>query len=248
MHVVAVIQARMGSTRLPGKVMMEICGRPVLWHVVQRAKAAGLLAQVVIATTTLPQDDVLADLAGEIGVPCYRGPVDDVLYRYYGAAVEYGANAVVRITSDCPLLDPAVVDKVLSTHLAAGAEVDYTSNTMERTFPRGLDTEVITVPALARAHREAARDYEREHVTPYIYQHPERFRLQNVEAAGRLRRPDLRLTVDTAEDLQLIREIYGGLYRPGEIFGALDVIDFLEKNPALVAINAHVRQKELTAK
>lgn len=223
--------------------MKDICGRPMLWHVLQRVRAAKTIKLVVLAITTLPTDDVLVALAGEMCVPLYRGPDQDVLSRYYGAAMEYGAEIVVRITGDNPLVDPGLIDVIVQTHVSG--DYDYTSNSLERTFPLGLDVEAVSMEALTRTHQEATRDYEREHVTPYIWQHPEMFRLQNVEASGRMRWPDLRLTVDTAEDLQLIREIYNGLCRNDGIFTALDVINFLKANPDLVGINAHVQQKGL---
>lgn len=240
MKVEAIIQARVTSTRLPGKVLKDIVGKPMLWHLLNRLRSANRIDNVILAIPRSTQNDKLENFAKELKLPCFRGSEDDVLSRYYEAAVEFGAEVIVRITSDCPLIDPWVTDTVIAAHL--NSDADYTSN---RGFPRGLDTEVFNLDALNRAYKEANRNYEREHVTPYIYQHPNLFKIESVEANGKLRRPDLRLTVDTEEDLRLIREIFKRLYRDGRIFYTEDVIDLLDKNPKLVAINAHVAQKKL---
>lgn len=238
--VVAIIQARMGSTRLPNKVLEDLAGQPMLARVVNRTRRAKTLDTAVVATTTQPADDIIIHLCQKQGWPYFRGSEDDVLDRYYQAASAFKADIIVRITSDCPLIDPRVTERVIETHL--NSDADYTSN---QGFPRGLDTEVFSFETLERAYEEAKLDYEREHVTPYIYQHPNLFKIKSVEATGKLRRPDLRLTVDTEEDLRLIREIFTRLYRADQIFYAEDVIDLLDKCPELIAINAHVIQKEL---
>jgi spore coat polysaccharide biosynthesis protein SpsF len=236
----AIIQARVGATRLPGKVFKDISGKPMLWHLLNRLKSANRIDNVILAIPCSTQNDKLENFAKELKLPCFRGSEEDVLSRYYEAAVEFGAQVIVRMTSDCPLIDPRVTDTVIEAHLNSNA--DYTCDSG---FPRGLDTEVFSLDALNRAYKEAKQSYEREHVTPYIYQHPNLFKIQFVEANGKLRRPDLRLTVDTEEDLRLIREIFKRLYCDGRIFYTEDVIDLLEKHPELVAINAHVMQKEL---
>ena len=242
-EVAAIVQARMRSTRLPGKVMALISNKPMLQHIVERLQASCEVGTIIIATTTLEEDDVLDRFARQTGFPCYRGEEQDVLARYYGAAVKFNVEVIVRICSDDPLIDPRIIDRVVQRHL--GSSADYTSTGVSRMFPLGLDVEVFDYQALARAYREARQEYEREHVTPYIYMHPEIFELQSVEAAGKLRRPDLRLTVDTEEDLKLIREIFSYLHRDGEVFDSEHVIDLLDENPNLVAINAHVKQKRL---
>lgn len=239
-RVTVVIQARVTSTRLPGKVLKDISGKPLLWHLIDRLKSAKKIDSVVLAIPDSVQNDSLADFARGLMLPCFRGSETDVLARYYGAAVTFGGDVIVRITSDCPLIDPRITDRVIEAHLDSCA--DYTCN---QGFPVGLDTEVFGFGTLERANREAKLDYEREHVTPYMYMHPEIFELQSIEAAGKLRRPDLRLTVDTEDDLKLIREIFSRLHRDGGIFYSDDVIDLLDKNPDLVAINAHVKQKRL---
>lgn len=238
----AIIQARMGSTRLSGKVLRDIIGKPMLWHIINRLKQARLVDKIIIATTTLKEDDQLEDFARGATLACYRGEAEDVLARYYGAATQFNAEVIVRICGDNPLIDPQITDRIIEEHL--GSDVDYTSNTIERTYPNGLEVEVFPFRVLERAHKAAKRDYEREHVTPYLYQHPDLFRIKSIEASGKLRRPDLRLTLDTEEDLRLIREIFGRLYGDGQIFYTEKVIDFLDEHPELAAINAHIKQKE----
>jgi len=241
--VVAIIQARVGSSRLPGKVLKDVCGKPMLWHMLNRLGFSKQISDIVLAIPNSKPNNRLEEFAKEFSIRCFRGSEEDVLARYYDAATEFGANVVVRLTSDCPLIDPRITDLVIAEHLAS--EVDYTSGGNKGGFPRGLDTEVFNFDALKRAYEEAKQDYEREHVTPYIYLHPEIFKLKSVEATEKLRRPALRLTVDTEEDLKLIRGIFTRLYRDDQIFYAEDVINLLDKHPELVAINAHIRQKKL---
>jgi spore coat polysaccharide biosynthesis protein SpsF (cytidylyltransferase family) len=242
-RIVAIIQARIGATRLPEKILKDVSGKPMLWHVIKRLKFSQMIDDIVLAIPTSDQNDSLEDFAKELKLHCFRGSETDVLSRYYGAAVKYGGDVIVRVTADCPLIDPRVTDWVIDAHLNSGA--DYTTNDVEYGFPRGLDTEALNFDTLARAYGDAKLDYEREHVTTYIYQHPDLFKLNFVEAKGKLRRPDLRLTVDTEEDLEFIREIFKQLYRDDQTFYTEDVIEFLDQHPELIAINAHVRQKEL---
>lgn len=243
MRTVIIDQARMTSTRLPGKVLKEVLGRPLLGYQVERLQRAKLADEVVIATTTNAADDVLAEFCRKRGLPVYRGSEHDVLARYYFAAVEYRADLVVRVTSDCPVIDPSVVERVISHLLANAGALDYVSNTQRRTFPRGMDAEVFTLAALGRAHAEGTLDYEREHVTPYLYRHPELFRIDQVTLAADLSRH--RWTVDTIEDFELVRRIIEALYPRNPCFGLDDIIDLLDANPDLARINAHVVQKEL---
>lgn len=243
MKTVAIIQARVGATRLPEKILKDVSGKPMLWHVVERLRFSRMIDDIVLAIPSSAENDLLENFAKGLKLHCFRGSETDVLSRYYGAALKFGGDVIVRITSDCPLIDPGVTDHIIDAHLNSGA--DYTTNDVEYGFPRGLDTEALNFDALSRAYKEATLDYEREHVTPYIYQHPDLFKLNYVEAKGNLRRPDLRLTVDTEEDLEFIREIFKQLYRDGQIFYAKDIIEFLAQHPELIAINAQVRQKEL---
>jgi spore coat polysaccharide biosynthesis protein SpsF len=235
---VAIIQARMGSTRLPGKVLMKLAGRSVLAHVVERVSAAKRISRVVVATTTSAADEAIANECSRLGVLFYRGSEEDVLDRYMRAAQKFEAARVARITSDCPLYDGGLLDRML-----AKFDADYMSNVLKRTFPRGLDTEVFTFANLKRAHREATQRSEREHVTPYFYQRPDLFRLQSYEE-----RPDLsahRWTLDTPEDLKFLEGVYNSLYRPGRIFTTAEVLNLLRERPELTKINAHIEQKKV---
>lgn len=241
--VACIIQARMGSSRLPGKIIKDLVGRPMLLHLVERVRQARRLDEVIVATSDGMSDDPVEKLLGENGIPCFRGDEDDVLSRYVGAARLADADVVVRITGDCPLIDPVTVDRVLEAHFNNSA--DYTSNTIERTYPRGLDAEAFSMDALLKADSLAAPGPYREHVTLYMYRHPEEFSLSNVAAEPPLDRPDLRLCVDTEEDFRLIKEIYEGLYQPGRIIDILDVISLFEQRPELARINAHIEQKKV---
>lgn len=255
MKVVAIIQARMGSTRLPGKVLAEIGGRSMLRRVCGRAAQAARIDQVLVATTMESDDEAIVDECARLQVACFRGSTDDVLDRYHKAARAYRADAVVRITADCPLIDPQVIDLVVDALKKRGQDpFSYVSNTLWRTWPRGLDTEVMTADALSRACREATEPYQRTHVTPYIYRHPESFRLLAVTlpSAGHRNSPqngreDLgrwRWTVDLPEDLDFVRAVYRRL-ADDETFSWRDVQRLLAREPALAELNRHVRQREL---
>jgi spore coat polysaccharide biosynthesis protein SpsF len=240
MNVVAVIQARMTSTRLPGKILQDIGGQPMLARVISRLRRSRLLNDVAVATSTRSEDEQTEALCSKLGVPCYRGSEDDVLDRFYLAAVDNEAEAVVRITADCPLIDPGVSDKVIQAFL--DQQPDYASNTIERTYPRGLDTEVVTMQVLRSAWQEAREPFQRAHVTPFIYQHPERFRLLSV--CGRADHSGLRWTVDTPADMDFVRAVYQRFGNRDD-FEWLDVVALMEKEPALVEINRQVQQKPL---
>jgi spore coat polysaccharide biosynthesis protein SpsF len=244
MKTVAIIQARMGSTRLPGKVMKNLSGKTVLSQVIARVKACPRVDEVVVATTARPEDAIIVEESHRCGVKSFRGSQEDVLSRYYLAAREAGAETVVRVTADCPLFDPQVLERMLSqfqTLSTGGPGPDYFSNTLKRTFPRGLDAEIFTMAALERAHRQAVAPFDREHVTPYIYRHPESFVLQNF--ANPVDLSHHRWTLDTAADWRLLEAVYAALNRQGTIFTTQAVLDLLESRPELVALNAHVEQK-----
>lgn len=226
-------------------MMLRLAGRPVLEHVIERVRFCSLLDEIVIATTTLSRDDVIVGECRRLGVSCFRGSEDDVLSRYYFAATEAAADVVVRVTSDCPLFDPALLALMLKRFaLSSMAKLDYLSNALVRTFPRGLDAEIFTYSALRAAHERATKSYEREHVTPFIYQNPQWFTLENFSDDVDLSR--YRWTLDTAEDFGLISEIYAALYRPGKLFETADVLALLRSRPELALVNAHVEQKNLT--
>jgi len=209
MKALCVVQARMGSTRLPGKVMAEIGGRPSLVLMLDRL-AHLAVDQLVVATSTLPGDDRIEVVGRETSVPVVRGPEEDVLARFIVAVDAYPATHVIRLTADCPLMDPALVATALDLVTRDGA--DYASNTLHRTFPDGLDVEVVTAAALREAAAEAVDSYEREHVTPFIYRRPDRYKLAGFESGEDL--GDERWTLDTAEDLERIRGIVDRLEDP----------------------------------
>jgi len=238
MRIVAIIQARMGSTRLPGKTLEKIAGMTMLERVVRRTAASRLISEVTVATTVSPHDDVIYDASSGIGCRCFRGSEQDVLDRYLRAADEFESEIVVRITSDCPLIDAAVVDRVITAFLDEAP--DYASNTLERTYPRGLDTEVLSRAALERAWREADQPYQREHVTPFIWQQPSLFRLLSVTDNEDHSRH--RWTVDTIDDLRFVRSIYER-WPNREEPGWRDVLHMVDSDPVLASINAHVSQK-----
>jgi spore coat polysaccharide biosynthesis protein SpsF len=241
-NTLAIIQARMASSRLPGKVLLDIAGEPMLLRVVERSRRASNLDRVVVATTGDPSDDAVAGLCLQRGVDCYRGSMHDVLDRYYQAAKHFGAEVVVRLTADCPLIDPGLIDQAVEELNRTGA--DFVANRLpppwRRTYPIGLDVEVCTFEALARAWSEADQPQDREHVMPYLYEEEGRFHtvlLQNEPDYGQLR-----WTVDTREDLELIRRVYAH-FAGQDDFSWLDVLDLFQKEPQLAEINAQVKHK-----
>ena len=233
--VVAIIQARMGSSRLPGKTMAEVENHPMLWHVIQRVKRATLVDRVVVAIPTSMADDAIETMCREIGVACYRGSEHDVLDRFYHAARAEKAAQVVRITADCPLIDPEVIDRVVRRFQRG--DLDYASNAMVRSYPDGLDTEIFSFSALERAWHEANKTSEREHVTPYL--RSGKFRTANVENGSASLYQRYRWTVDEAEDLEFIRAVYKA-FREKERFGMKDVLELIEKNPGLEKMNSDI--------
>jgi spore coat polysaccharide biosynthesis protein SpsF len=243
MKTVAVIEARMASTRLPGKVLRPILGRPMLALLIERVSAASLVHQIVVATTTNPGDDAIQALAETLGVGCYRGSEEDVLNRVLEAAQKFSADLIVEITGDCPLTDPGVIDSVISAFQAHTC--DYASNIMKRTFPRGLDVQVFPTRVLEEVARLTDDPVDHEHVSLYMYEHPDRFSLLNVESTLDPAWWDLRLTVDTAEDLQLVTEIFARLYPGKALFSLEEVIRLLTGDPQLLEINAHISQKKV---
>jgi spore coat polysaccharide biosynthesis protein SpsF len=237
---VGVIQARTGSTRLPGKVLLPLLGEPVLAHVVRRVLGARTLDAVVVATTTAPGDDPIAELGAAGGWTVVRGSEEDLLARYLLAARTAAADRVVRITSDCPLVDPELIDAVVTALIRARG--DYASNTLPpRTYPRGLDVEAFTMEALERAGREDVDPRSREHATPYLYGHPELFQL--VAVPGAEDHSGHRWTLDTPEDYELIRRVYEAL--GSAVHSWRDVLALVEANPAWSELNRHVEQKHL---
>lgn len=240
--VIAIVQARMGSSRLPGKVMLDIGGKPMLFRVVVRARRAQTLGRVIVATTTEASDDPIAQFCRSNGFPFFRGHPWDVLDRYYQAAHYFEAETIVRLTADCPMIDPGEIDRTVRAYFEAN--VDFAANRLpppwKRTTPIGEDTEVVSIGALAEAWRDAEAKYTREHVMPYFYEEAGRFKILLVD-----HHPDighLRLTVDTPEDLQLTREIYSR-FDNSDDFTLTEVLRLLDQHPELLQINASVVHK-----
>jgi len=240
----AIVQARMSSTRLPRKTLAIIAGKPMLAHVIERLKGARLLQGVVVATTTNQADDAIVELAEKLRVYVFRGSEDDVLDRYYQAFRKYPADVIVRVSSDCALADPHVVDKVVSHYLRD--DYDYVSNTLKRTYPDGLDVEVFSFKALEKAWQETKWASEREHVTSYIFKNPDKFKLANVENEVNL--SHFRWTVDQKEDLKFVRQVYKHLYKEGQVFYMEDILELLREHPDLKKINQGIATNEGYAK
>jgi spore coat polysaccharide biosynthesis protein SpsF len=239
-RVVCIIQARMGSSRLPRKVLAEIQGRPVLKHVFDRAQRIEGVDAVVLATTVLPDDAVLVELTKTWGFASSVGAVDDVLDRYWRTALIMEADVVVRVTADCPLLDPLVSGAVVRAFSAK--PVDYASNVHPPTYPDGLDTEVIGMAALERAWNEARLPSEREHVTPFIWKRPSLFQQANVEQT--VDRSALRWTVDDAEDLAFVQSVYENWGTPEGPPDQASVLELLSRVPQLLSINSSTPRNE----
>lgn len=237
--IIAIVQARIASTRLPGKVMTKISGKNMLWHVVKRVQHAKKIDDIVVATTSLKEDEKILKLTSEMGVKSYAGSEDDVLDRYYKAAKKYHADIIVRITGDCPVVDPHIVDKVVQYFLEN--RYDYVSNTIKPTYPDGLDVEVFSYNALEKAWKEAKLLSEREHVTPYIRK-PENFKIGNFKNDIDL--SDMRWTVDGQKDLDFVREIYKNLYPKKQLFLMQDILKLLKEKPELMDINSGINRNE----
>ncbi|OGW84535.1 MAG: hypothetical protein A3C35_02465 [Omnitrophica bacterium RIFCSPHIGHO2_02_FULL_46_11] len=230
----------MGSSRLPGKVLKDLQGKPMLERVVERVARSTRVHEMVVITSRNPEDQPVASFCQDKGISCFRGSEEDVLDRFYQAAKEFKADAAVRITGDCPLIDPQVVDELVKLFLEKTP--DYASNFLVRTFPRGLDAEIMTYTCLETAWKEAKTAYCRAHVTPYIYENPNRFHLEGL--CNEKNYSDHRWTVDTVEDLNFVRSVYRCM-GSDSFFSWQSVLDLIEREPALKAINAKVQQKEI---
>jgi spore coat polysaccharide biosynthesis protein SpsF len=240
-HTMVIVQARMGSTRLPGKVMAEIAGKPMLLHVLERIQRAHLVNSILIATTCLQEDDSLCDWATRHGYPFYRGSQFDVLDRYYQAAFAGRADRIVRITSDCPLIDPVLIDQSIEIHEKTGA--DYVSDSVRPTLPLGESVEVFCFKSLARAWSNASLEYERVHVTPYFYRNPGKFTLESLGLSGDYRH--YRWTVDTPEDLEFVKRVFAKAGNEEACLSWRDTLSIVDKNPQIKYLNEHIIQKRL---
>ncbi len=241
MTILAVVQARVSSTRLPGKVLAPILGQPMLARQIERVRLAKTLDKLAVATSDDPSDDPLAAMCITLDLACHRGSLSDVLARFYGACAVFGpADHIVRLTGDCPLTDPAVIDAVVLHHLATGA--DYTANAIQPTWPDGLDVEVVKVQALQRAFDEARLPSEREHVTPYIHKQPSCFRVEHLKGTRDL--SSLRWTVDEPQDLAFVREVYAALYPKNPAFDTAAILSLLQQRPELLDFNSRFKRNE----
>ena len=232
--ILAVLQARSSSSRLPGKVLKPILGKPMLERQIERILRARAIDKLVVATSTDQGDDTIAELCGRIGVDCFRGSLDDVLDRFFQAARPHKPEYVVRLTGDCPLADPTVISAAIQ--FAVEGNYDYASNTLQPTYPDGLDVEVCRYSKLEEVWRSATMKSQREHVTPYFYQNPQLFKLGSMTQQTDL--SALRWTVDNADDFALITSIFEALYPANPAFGTEDVLRFLQSRPELSGINA----------
>lgn len=242
MTTVGVLQARVSSSRLPGKVLADVSGAPMIARQIERIMRARRLDMLILATSEATDDGSLAALGEKIGIPVFRGSLNDVLGRFAGAVAAFAPDAetVVRLTGDCPLTDPDVIDLCIEAHRSSAA--DITTNAAEPTYPDGLDVEVIARAALEVAANEACASHEREHVTQFIYQRPDRFRVAHVKQARDL--SALRWTVDHPDDLAFVRRVYDALYAKNPAFGMEDVMDLITENPEMAAINASYERNE----
>lgn len=234
--IVTVIQARTGSSRLPGKVIKEILGRPLLMRMIERVQASGLKGCLVVATTCDAEDDVIESICDDNRILCYRGSTNDLLDRHYQAAKWQQADAVVKIPSDCPLIDPQVIDKVIQYYL--DSDYEYVSNLHPATYPDGNDVEVMDFKTLQTAWKEAKKDFEREHTTPYLWENPEKFSIGNVEwETGLDYSMSHRFTIDYPEDFMFIKTVYEYLYPEKPDFNLRDILYLLYTHPKIASIN-----------
>jgi spore coat polysaccharide biosynthesis protein SpsF len=241
MKIIATIEARMTSSRLPGKILRPILGKPTLELLIERLSYVKKIDQIVVATTSNSTDDIVEELTRHLGVGCYRGSEDDVLDRVLKAAQHYNADIIVEITGDCPLIDPDVIDHLIDIFIHNSYA--YVSNTLKQTYPNGLDAQVFSVKTLEEVSRLTQDPADHEHVSLYIYEHPERYSLFNLESGLPEKNWDLRLTVDTIEDFELIRSIYEELYPKNRVFSLKEILGLLDRKPELVCMNKHIQQK-----
>lgn len=237
--VVIVVQARMSSSRLPGKVLLPILGKSLLYRMVERLQMIKHEATIVIATSNHKQDDIIQTEAEAIGVPCYRGSLDNCLDRHYQVAKNYNADIVIKIPSDCPLIDPRIIDEILDYYFAHVGEYDFVSNLHPATWPDGNDVEIMTMACIQKAWEEASRQLELEHTTPYIWENPDKFRIANILwSAGKDYSMSHRFTIDYPEDYEFIKKVFEELYPQNVNFSCDDILALLELKPDIYQINA----------
>ena len=239
----AVVATRMTSTRLPGKVLMDLAGEPALIRLIERLRRSKYIQDIIIATTTNPQDDVVVSTAEKAGVKFYRGSEEDVLQRTVKAAEEFDTEYIVQVTSDCPLIDAETVDAVIE-RMMNHPYLDYVGNHLVRTYPLGFSVEIFRTKLLSAIEKATQDPADREHVSLYIYERPETYKLSNVEAPVFLRHPEYRLTLDTKEDYFVINNIYENLYNLNPTFDLYEIVKYLQRNPQIAQVNKNIVQKK----
>lgn len=229
----AILQARMSSNRLPGKVLMPIVGKPMIQLHIERLQRASRIDKLVVATSSNGEDNAIAQLCQNLGVDCYQGDLDNVLDRFYQAACRWPAKHIIRLTADCPLASPELIDKVIEQHIKE--QNDFTTNAVPHTFPDGLDVEVLAFSALKIAWQNASSVFEKEHVTPYITEHAEQFKIGH--QLSRVNLKHQRWSVDYPEDFELVKFVYDNLYKHNQQFDTQAIIALLTKHPEIFALN-----------
>lgn len=238
MKIITIVQARTGSSRLPKKVIMPLAGKPLILRMLERVRKSGLAGDIVLAVTQDSTDDTLANIGEKGGYKIYRGSTSDLLDRHYKAGLHYGAEAIVKIPSDCPLIDPDIITRVISKFISDKERYDYVSNLHPATYPDGNDVEIIRMEALEIAWNKAIKNFEREHTTPYLWENPELFKIGNVEwETGLDYSMTHRWTIDYPEDYLFIKEIYDSLYNSNHYFGLNDILNHIKTHPGIKEIN-----------
>lgn len=238
LKIVTIVQARMSSTRLPGKIFLPVLQKPLLVRMLERVQNAKLIGELVVATSTNSDDDQIEELCSKENIKCFRGHLSDLLDRHYQTAKKFDADAVVKIPSDCPLIDPKIIDRVLQFFIDNSNQFDFVSNLHPATYPDGNDVEIMSFSAIEKAWKEAAKDFEREHTTPYIWENPDKFRIGNVVwETGQDFSTTHRWTIDFEEDYLFIKKIYEELYPLNPKFDLNDILTLLKQKPEIASIN-----------
>lgn len=238
----AIVQARMNSKRLPNKVLRELAGKPMLWHIINRISFSNYIEKIVIAAADTEEDRIIVEFAKEYGIEVFTGSENDVLDRFYNTAKKFNLDPIVKISGDCPLIDPAILDNIIEFFVNNKSKYDYVSNTAEPTYPEGMDVEVFSFKALEKTFNEAKEALDRENITPYILRNKEAFRIYNYKNDKDYSK--FRLTVDELEDFELIKQIFKRLYSEDNVFTMEQVIDYLETNPSLLLINKQSKEDD----
>ena len=243
MNISLIIQARMNSSRLPGKVMMPIMGRPILEYCLERVAKSKKISEIIVATSNLKVDEEIVNFVSNLGFKYFCGSETDVLNRYFLAAKKYNSDVIVRCNADCPLIDSDIIDLIINAYLDNIGKYDYVSNILEPSFPIGMHTEVFSYDSLESANTNAKNILEREHVTPYIYNNPQKFNLKNISMKEDL--SHYRLTLDQIEDYELIKKIYENLYDTNKNFSMIDIINLIKEKESWLQLNRHIEKNSI---